>query len=84
MDRQTHGSPRGTMTFLKSQSKEYRRFLTAISMISVTLQKMLNVAYSNCLNYSYYSDYRDEYFFLLTYRFKKTYSFLEMYIHTDV
>lgn len=45
-------------------------------MILVTLQRMLPVAYLSCLNYSYYTDFWDEYFFGLCATFKKINSFL--------
>lgn len=49
-------------------------------MVSVTLQRMLNIAYSNCLNYSYYSDFRDEYLFCLRAAFFKIDSFFFLVI----
>lgn len=55
-----------------TESEEYRLFLTAISMILMTLQRKLNIAYSSCLNYSYYSDF----FFCLHAAFHKIDSFL--------
>lgn len=56
-------------------------------MISVTLQRMPNIAYLSCLNYSYYRDFGDEYIFCLHPAFLKIDSFsviICMVVHWDI
>lgn len=43
-------------------------------MLLVPLQRMLSIVYSGCLNYSYYSDFWDEYCLCVAFKIKDSFS----------